>query len=169
MPHDKSLLHFMETECDFSTEHADGALAHSDCLFSLFGPDAAAACQAHSTSEACRAHCTASIRFTVCTRFVLVCVGSFLDHLQFCFEYGSIHYKQHSPRVLYLHSIMGVGTNLFPMPMSKVFKPFQSILGYPRLSSAVGRVGRCGQLRAAAAIWMVERSASCVLWSPSSR
>jgi hypothetical protein len=24
MPHDKSLLHFMETECDFSTEHADG-------------------------------------------------------------------------------------------------------------------------------------------------
>jgi len=71
MPHDKSLLHFMETECDFSTEHAD---------------------------------------------------GSFLDHLQFCFEYGSIHYKQHSPRVLYLHSIMGVGTNLFPMPMSKVGK-----------------------------------------------
>ena len=138
MPHDKSLLHFMETECDFSTEHADGALAHSDCLFSLFGPDAAAACQAHRTSEACRAHCTASIRFTVCTRFVLVCVGSFLDHLQFCFEYGSIHYKQHSPRVLYLHSIMGVGTNLFPMPMSKVFKPFQSILGlgYHRLWAA---------------------------------
>ena len=47
-------------------------------------------------------------------------VGSFLDHLQFCFEYGSVHYKQHSPRVLYLHSIMGVGTNLFPMPLSKV-------------------------------------------------
>ena len=95
-------------------------------------------------------------------------LGSFLDHLQFCFEYGSIHYKQHSPRVLYLHSIMGVGTNLFPMPMSKVFKPFQSILGlgYHRLW---GRVVRCVQLRASAAIWIVERSASCVLWSPSSR
>lgn len=41
--------------------------------------------------------------------------GSFLDHLQFCYEYGAVHYAAHSPRVLLLHSIMGVATNIFPM------------------------------------------------------
>ena len=32
--------------------------------------------------------------------------GSFMDHLQFCYEYSAVHYKEHSPRVLLLHSIM---------------------------------------------------------------
>eukprot|EP00038_Savillea_parva_P013193 m.209453 g.209453 ORF g.209453 m.209453 type:complete len:385 (+) comp24605_c0_seq1:26-1180(+) len=41
--------------------------------------------------------------------------GSFLDHLQFCYEYSASYFKQHSPRVLFLHSILGVGTNVFPM------------------------------------------------------
>lgn len=41
--------------------------------------------------------------------------GSFLDHLQFCYEYSAAYFKEHSPRVLFLHSILGVGTNIFPM------------------------------------------------------
>lgn len=45
--------------------------------------------------------------------------GSFLDHLRFCFEYTQRHYRSHSPRVLLLHSIMGVGTNFFPMTVDK--------------------------------------------------
>ena len=45
-----------------------------------------------------------------------------MDHLQFCYEYSSAHYKVHSPRVLFLHSIMGVGTNFFPMSADKIPK-----------------------------------------------
>ena len=45
--------------------------------------------------------------------------GSFLDHLQFCYEYGLVNYKERSAMPLFLHSIMGVGTNLFPMPLEK--------------------------------------------------
>lgn len=41
--------------------------------------------------------------------------GSFMDHLKFCFEYSHRHFPERSPRVLLLHSIMGVGTNFFPM------------------------------------------------------
>lgn len=66
--HNQGILDFMEQDCDFNCEHAD---------------------------------------------------GSFMDHLQFCYEYGLAHYKQHSPRVLFLHSIMGVGTNVFPMTVDK--------------------------------------------------
>jgi hypothetical protein len=62
--YDQCLVDFMEHECDFAVEHAD---------------------------------------------------GSFMDHLRFCFEYSHAHYPQKSPRVLLLHSIMGVGTNFFPM------------------------------------------------------
>lgn len=69
--HNQCILDFMENECNFKVEHAD---------------------------------------------------GSFMDHLQFCFEYGHSHFKQHSPRVLFLHSIMGVGTNIFPMDVEKVPK-----------------------------------------------
>ena len=36
--------------------------------------------------------------------------GSFMDHLYFCRDYSTAHYKQQSPRVLFLHSILGVGT-----------------------------------------------------------
>jgi len=48
--------------------------------------------------------------------------GSFMDHLQFCYEYSCAHYKPHSARVLFLHSIMGVGTNFFPMEMGQLPK-----------------------------------------------
>ncbi|CAE7234232.1 ANK3 [Symbiodinium pilosum] len=48
--------------------------------------------------------------------------GSFLDHLQFCYEYCAAHFEGHSPRVLFLHSIMGVGTNYFPMKLDLVPK-----------------------------------------------
>jgi len=46
--------------------------------------------------------------------------GSFMDHLQFCCDYSAAHFKGHSPRVMLLHSIMGVGTNVFPMDVSLV-------------------------------------------------
>lgn len=46
--------------------------------------------------------------------------GSFLDHLQFCYEYGVAHLPGSvSAMPLFLHSIMGVGTNLFPMALEK--------------------------------------------------
>ena len=44
--------------------------------------------------------------------------GSFMDHLRFCHEYSAQHYKGKSPIPLFLHSIMGVGTNFFPMVSS---------------------------------------------------
>jgi len=34
--------------------------------------------------------------------------GSFLDHLTFCHDYGAVNYPSESPRVLFVHSIMGV-------------------------------------------------------------
>merc|ERR1739845_256724 len=34
--------------------------------------------------------------------------GSFMDHLNFCYHYSAVHYPVHSPKVLFLHSIMGV-------------------------------------------------------------
>ena len=48
--------------------------------------------------------------------------GSFMDHLYFCQEYTALHYPKAScsPRVMLLHSIMGVGTNCFPMGLDKV-------------------------------------------------
>lgn len=69
IPHDRAILEFMDKECNFNMEHAD---------------------------------------------------GSFMDHLQFCYEYSAVYFKEHSPRVLLLHSIMGVGTNYFPMQVDKV-------------------------------------------------
>lgn len=67
--YDRALIDFIENDCDFAVEHAD---------------------------------------------------GSFMDHLRFCYEYSHAHYPQRSPRVLLLHSIMGVGTNFFPMPREKI-------------------------------------------------
>ena len=46
--------------------------------------------------------------------------GSFMDHLQFCFEYSHAHMAGVSPRILLLHSIMGVGTNHFPLTARRV-------------------------------------------------
>mmetsp|Transcript_9493 Transcript_9493/g.12411 ORF Transcript_9493/g.12411 Transcript_9493/m.12411 type:complete len:92 (+) Transcript_9493:2-277(+) len=45
-----------------------------------------------------------------------------MDHLYFVADYGYVHYKEVSPRVLFLHSIMGVGTNIFPMDAEKIPK-----------------------------------------------
>lgn len=44
--------------------------------------------------------------------------GSFMDHLQFCSEYSAVHFKL--PKVLLLHSILGVGTNFFPLSVEKI-------------------------------------------------
>jgi hypothetical protein len=46
--------------------------------------------------------------------------GSFLDHLYFGFEYCVQHYPQHSPLVMFLHSILGTGTNTFAMEAAKI-------------------------------------------------
>ena len=53
--------------------------------------------------------------------------GSFMDHLKFCYEYSYKHFPEKSARVLLLHSIMGVGTNFFPMDKSKIGK-LQSLI-----------------------------------------
>lgn len=45
--------------------------------------------------------------------------GSFLDHLQYCYEFSAAHMPQYSAIPLFLHSIMGVGTNLFPMQLEQ--------------------------------------------------
>lgn len=41
--------------------------------------------------------------------------GSFLDHLYFSYEYGFRYFPQHSPLVLFLHSILGTATNTFAL------------------------------------------------------
>src|SRR6185436_15541281 len=46
--------------------------------------------------------------------------GSFLDHLYFCFEYTVQHYPSQSPLVMFLHSILGTGTNTFAMTADKI-------------------------------------------------
>jgi len=46
--------------------------------------------------------------------------SSALDHLLFGYEYSVAHYQEQSPRVMLLHSIMGVDTNLFPMKADQI-------------------------------------------------
>lgn len=46
--------------------------------------------------------------------------GSFLDHLYFCFEYTAQHYPGQSALVMFLHSILGTGTNTFAMSADKI-------------------------------------------------
>ena len=46
--------------------------------------------------------------------------GSFLDHLRFCHDYSAVHFPEQSPRILLLHSILGVGTNIFPMSKDSI-------------------------------------------------
>ena len=46
--------------------------------------------------------------------------GSFLDHLYFGFEYCVQHYSEQSPLVMFLHSILGTGTNTFAMTAEKI-------------------------------------------------
>ena len=66
-----ALNDFMENDCDFAMEHAD---------------------------------------------------GSFKDHLAFFQDYTNAYLQPYSPRVGLLHSIMGVGTNYFPMQKDKIPK-----------------------------------------------
>mmetsp|Transcript_20085 Transcript_20085/g.42048 ORF Transcript_20085/g.42048 Transcript_20085/m.42048 type:complete len:394 (-) Transcript_20085:31-1212(-) len=63
-PYKSGLIEFMQKDCDFAIEHAD---------------------------------------------------GSFMDHLKFCHDYCAYNAPGISPTPLFLHSIMGVGTNFFPM------------------------------------------------------
>lgn len=63
------ILDFMENQCDFACEHAD---------------------------------------------------GSFMDHLNFCRDFSALYMRDCSPRILFLHSIMGVGTNVWPMTKEKI-------------------------------------------------
>ena len=90
---DANLHRFMLTECDFSTEHAD---------------------------------------------------GSFLDHLHFCREYTARHYPGVSPRIMLLHSIMGVGTNCFPMTIDKLPALKSLLVPMQRLQPEAG--GGCAYL-----------------------
>ena len=53
--------------------------------------------------------------------------GSFMDHLKFCHDYCATNYPAVSPVPLLLHSIMGVGTNFFPMPAELIPK-LQSLI-----------------------------------------
>jgi len=46
--------------------------------------------------------------------------GSFLDHLYFCFEYAVHHGPEGSPLVMFLHSVLGTGTNTFAMTADKI-------------------------------------------------
>ena len=46
--------------------------------------------------------------------------GSFMDHLTFCRDYCVAHYPEVSCTPLFIHSIMGVGTNIFPMAAEKI-------------------------------------------------
>merc|ERR1719210_274082 len=57
--------------------------------------------------------------------------GSVLDHLLFGYQYSAAHYKEQSPRVLLLHSVMGLGTNAFPVKEEQI----------PRLKSLLDATG----------------------------
>jgi len=47
---------------------------------------------------------------------------SVMEHLNFCYEYGINHMKNHSAVPLLLHSAMGGWTDDFPLPLDKVSK-----------------------------------------------
>jgi hypothetical protein len=48
--------------------------------------------------------------------------GSFMDHLTFCRDYCEQHYPQASSTPLFIHSILGVATNIFPMTLASLPK-----------------------------------------------
>jgi len=45
-----------------------------------------------------------------------------MDHLKFCHDYSVYNAPGISPTPLFLHSIMGVGTNFFPMTVDLIPK-----------------------------------------------
>lgn len=60
--------------------------------------------------------------FSDCNMVLEHADGSFMEHLQFGYELAASRFKGYSPRVLLLHSIMGLGTNHFPMQVEKIDK-----------------------------------------------
>ena len=50
-----------------------------------------------------------------------------MEHLQFCYEYCASHFAGESPRVLLLHSALGVGTNYFPCTVDQI-EPLRNML-----------------------------------------
>ncbi|GMI35473.1 hypothetical protein TeGR_g11674 [Tetraparma gracilis] len=46
--------------------------------------------------------------------------GSFFEHLHFCRDFTALHYPSGSPKVMLMHSIIGVGTNEFPLDVSEI-------------------------------------------------
>ena len=74
--------------------------------------------------------------------------GSFNTHNLFCSTYCRVHMPQHSWRVLYIHSIMGTGTNYFPMNTSQIPKlkalltPYEMmhVEAFPSLLRATGSI-----------------------------
>ena len=45
---------------------------------------------------------------------------TFGEHVSFCHDYAALHFKQHSPNVLLLHSAFGTAQNTFPLSASQV-------------------------------------------------
>lgn len=108
-----------------SLEGAIPRLVTKDRLnIEVFWKDAAAAriTEAFASVPPAPSHDAALLEFmrTECNFSMEHADGSFMDHLRFCYEYSAANFKGHSPRVLLLHSIMGVGTNFFPMKVEKV-------------------------------------------------
>lgn len=79
-------------------------------------------CSGYLSVPRAPAHDQALMEFmsTQCNFLMEHADGSFMDHLQFCYEYSHAHFKGHSPRVMLLHSILGAATNQFPMPVDKL-------------------------------------------------
>ena len=108
-------------------EETEGALVRARIAqkfgFKCFWSDEAVATVAAEYATVPRAplHDGALLEFmhTRCDFAVEHADGSFMDHLQFCYEYSAAHYRGRSPRVLLLHSIYGTTTNVFPMRVER--------------------------------------------------
>jgi len=101
---------FQRTKLDAHLEFHAGAAADIETSYAALPP-----APAYSNNEAI-------FRFMLdeCDFATEHADGSFLDHLHFCREYTARHYPAGKPNVMLLHSIMGVGTNCFPMTIDKL-------------------------------------------------
>mmetsp|Transcript_6346 Transcript_6346/g.11775 ORF Transcript_6346/g.11775 Transcript_6346/m.11775 type:complete len:326 (-) Transcript_6346:403-1380(-) len=95
-----------------------------DLAKTAFWSDTAVSCIRHAYSQVERPLAIdkplVEFMMTECNFSMEHADGSFLDHLTFCHDYCATHFRSHSPRVLLLHSILGVGTNYFPMEAKKM-------------------------------------------------
>lgn len=103
---------FQRTKLDTKLQFSDSAIADISAAYAALGPPKHLADDA-PIHKFMLEHCDFSCEHAD---------GSFLDHLIFCREYAARHYTQAAgaPRVMLLHSIMGVGTNCFPMTIDKL-------------------------------------------------